>query len=95
MSGFVAQEKLPYGLLRRFLGPVYMIDTVNGLDQLGADACALAGLAGVSRRSIARWKQEGVPLSQADRVACALGVHPSAIWHDAWWAGAERAEVAS
>jgi hypothetical protein len=44
----------------------------------------LAARIGVSTRTIQRWKLNGITVWQADRMACALGTHPSLIWAD-WW----------
>lgn len=44
----------------------------------------LAELAGTSRRTIDRWKHEGIPLEVADRVACWLGVPSALLWSDVW-----------
>ena len=40
----------------------------------------LAGLAGVHRKQIARWRADGVPAWAADRLAVALGYHPASLW---------------
>lgn len=51
---------------------------------LGLSGAGYARLTGVvSERTITRWRA-GTPVSTvlADRVACALGVHPSFIWPD-------------
>jgi hypothetical protein len=46
----------------------------------------VAELAGVHRGSVSRWRREGgMPEDVADRVACALGRHPSNVWGPAWW----------
>jgi hypothetical protein len=46
----------------------------------------VAELAGVHRGSVSRWRREGgIPEHAADRVACALGRHPSNVWGAAWW----------
>jgi len=35
---------------------------------------------------VSRWRLEGgIPEHAADRVACALGRHPSNVWGRAWW----------
>lgn len=44
---------------------------------------------GVSNRQVYRWRHGAVlRWSTADRVACALGLHPAEIWGDAWWVAA-------
>ena len=40
----------------------------------------LSRMTGAHRRSIQRWKREGVSISGADIVASALGCHPVEIW---------------
>lgn len=53
----------------------------------------LAGLFPEPQNTFYRWKREGkVPFYAADRVACKLGVHPSAIWSTYWQ---DAAKVAS
>lgn len=47
-------------------------------------ALILAEQLGMARRTVVRWKSGGVPLAQADRVAAALGRHPSEIWGPDW-----------
>ena len=43
----------------------------------------IAELAGVSRRTVARWRNNGViPNIKADHIAIALGRHPAEIWHE-------------
>jgi lambda repressor-like predicted transcriptional regulator len=37
---------------------------------------------GVARSTIYKWRRSGLTLFQADRVAIALGVHPSTLWPD-------------
>lgn len=44
----------------------------------------VADLIGVAPRTCYRWKRNGVPLDDADRIAVALGMHPFAIWGEAW-----------
>lgn len=46
----------------------------------------LAELLHLSSRTVRRWKEAGVPVEAADRVAVALGLHPSAVWPVEWWA---------
>ena len=45
---------------------------------------ALAARVGVARRTIHRWARDGVPVSQADRAAIAIGSHPAYLWPDHW-----------
>ena len=42
----------------------------------------LAQRTGVTRNSIYRWRETGIPLFAADRIACHMGVHPLVIWPD-------------
>ena len=40
-----------------------------------------------STRQYLRWKNgQGVTIATADRIAVALGWHPSELWGDDWWA---------
>ena len=39
---------------------------------------------GVSRRTIHRWINQGIPTEQADRAAIALGTHPAYLWPEQW-----------
>jgi len=46
---------------------------------------------GIPERTVAGWiKEGGVPDMSADNMAIKLGVHPSAIWGDAWFELAEK-----
>lgn len=47
-------------------------------------AADLAGLIGVSPRTIMRWRKCGVPGHQADRAAIRIGSHPSVVWPSSW-----------
>lgn len=44
----------------------------------------LAQRIGVSRRTLHRWANHGIPTDQADRAAIAIGSHPACIWPDHW-----------
>ena len=50
----------------------------------GVTIDTIARTIGVSRRTIHRWINEGVPAEQADRTAIALGTHPTCLWPDHW-----------
>lgn len=77
------RQNLPLEPLRRFFGPVFQLGVgVTHRDVEGADVTALADIVGVAKRSVHRWSVEGVPVHRADKVAVALGVHPSAIWSE-------------
>lgn len=39
---------------------------------------------GVTRRTIQRYRTNGLTDAGADRIACALGIHPALLWPD-WW----------
>lgn len=56
------------------------------VDELRIDD--VAALCSVDGRTVSRWKAERrLPTMTADRVACALGLHPSAIWGREWFEG--------
>jgi hypothetical protein len=44
----------------------------------------LSTLLNADRRRVLRWRASGIPYWDADKVATALGVHPSKLWPD-WW----------
>ncbi len=44
----------------------------------------VAATIGVSRRTIHRWINHGIPAEQADRAAIALGTHPAYLWPEQW-----------
>lgn len=46
----------------------------------------LAACIGTTRRQLVRWQADGgIPVREADRVACRLGVHPSFFWGPDWF----------
>ena len=45
-------------------------------------ASELATVAGVSRRTVVRWRSQGLSSQQADRAATAAGYHPLNVWTD-------------
>lgn len=45
----------------------------------GTDGDA-ASILGVTRRSVQRWKSDGLPLTQAERIADIVGEHPYILW---------------
>jgi lambda repressor-like predicted transcriptional regulator len=51
----------------------------------GLDLLHLAITLGYSRRSLTRWRAQGIPLNRADTAAVRLGAHPAEIWHEQWW----------
>lgn len=50
------------------------------------DLVVLAERVGVTRRQVDRWRHEGFGIDAADRVATAVGLHPSMVWGSDWWA---------
>ena len=44
-----------------------------------------ADLLGIDKRTLRRWRRDGLDEYQADRVAVALGTHPSLIWGQDRW----------
>jgi hypothetical protein len=49
-------------------------------DQPTSGTFALADRLGTSPRQIRRWRATGLTETQADRLACRLGQHPSQVW---------------
>lgn len=45
---------------------------------------AMSVMLGVHHKSVTRWRQKGLSVRTADRIACALGRHPITIWPDFW-----------
>lgn len=54
----------------------------------------LAATAGVSRRTIQRWRHgsQRLRIADADRIASRLGLHPTALWDD-WYARSRPASA--
>lgn len=52
-------------------------------------ARAIGTACGMNHSSVTDYRVRGIPLLQADRVACRLGVHPANIWPEYWTAGIE------
>lgn len=46
-----------------------------------------------ARQRVYRYAQRGITATEADRLAIAVGVHPSAVWGDQWWEHAVRETV--
>lgn len=40
----------------------------------------------VHPRQLYRWREKGLTVDQADELAVLVGVHPSEVWGDVWWA---------
>jgi len=53
----------------------------------GLTAPRIAELLGVSTNTIHAWRsgRQQLKAAQADRLASAIGLHPSALWGDQWW----------
>ena len=47
----------------------------------------VADILGVHNKQVHRWTRLDLCLDHADRAAIRLGVHPTAIWGDQFWAG--------
>lgn len=61
-------------------------DGGDGYRGLVSPLVVIAELARVDRRTVHRWRHEGLTLEVADDVAVRLGFHPSEVWPD-WWRG--------
>lgn len=45
----------------------------------------VAGYVGMTKRAVQRWRTEGIPESQVDRICTHhLGVHPTYVYGDEW-----------
>ena len=55
---------------------------------LTSGARALADMLDVTKKSIDRWKRDGIPARRADELACQHHRHPSSIW-PAWFLDTE------
>lgn len=76
--------RLPWGPLAEFLPD--QIVAVGGTTTTVTTAAQIAGPLRIDRSQSWQWSNRGwVTVDQADRIACALGVHPSVIWGDLWW----------
>jgi hypothetical protein len=65
-------------MMPRNRAPRYPLEPV--LTYTGANVLALARRLDVHQRVAQRWHAEGIPEPAADRVACALGLHPLLLW---------------
>jgi hypothetical protein len=54
----------------------------NDREHLGLEH--VAEVCGVGRRSFIRWKESGVPIRFAERIADELKIHPTSIWGSAY-----------
>ncbi len=59
-------------------------------DPTGRDAAAIFA---VTQRTVCRWNVHGVPLIEADKAACHIGLHPMLVWGAAWTDAEILAEV--
>ena len=92
MSGYHGPPRVPLEPLRKAIGPLYRESLrVSSTARINAMAlqeqspvCRIAELAGVSRRTVIRWAANGLDIYTADRVACAIGLHPWHIWTE-WY----------
>ena len=48
---------------------------------------AVGRLFGTDAHAAKRWADNGIPIWQADRLACRLGLHPTEIWGHAFYDG--------
>jgi hypothetical protein len=62
-------------------------------DEPRPSAAVVALAAGVTKRTVVRWRAGGLDERSADHAAIALGVHPCELWPE-WWDGASDAEGA-
>ena len=82
------------GLCRRGHPRTHYAAGAGELEQPGSATPRIAELAGVSRRTVNRWRHAGIPLELADRLACAIGLHPSNVWPE-WYELEARDELES
>ena len=66
------------------LAPLEAILTIRYGPFEGDHCHQLARLVGVSERTIYRARMAGLTIWQADRYACAAGLHPALVW-DHWF----------
>jgi hypothetical protein len=67
------------------------------LEPLVARHGGVSGLAralGCNTGQVGKWRQRGVTLLSADRIAVALGLHPVEVWPE-WYAVCEEADEAA
>lgn len=53
------------------------------------DSAETATVLDLPKRTVQRYRQFGLSLVQADRLAIRAGIHPCLIWGTAWWVGTE------
>ena len=80
---------LPLNPLIKAAGLRSVLNRMGWHEDRWTDAdCSMAILSefvGCSRITVGRWGRQGVPVSVADEVACALGLNPVEVWGDEWW----------
>jgi lambda repressor-like predicted transcriptional regulator len=69
--------KLPWTQLAEFCGQQY--DPTNEITNI-SDIGIVSRLTGINRHTLYNYIRHGLSVWQADDIAVALGVHPSAIW---------------
>lgn len=88
----MADPRIPFAPLERHLLVAFDREIVTDPDvtpteRLGTGHPTTRDLAEALRcwpRSIERWRQRGIPVGEADRLATMLGHHPHAIWGNEW-----------
>jgi len=75
-----AQPRLTYAPLVRFVG-------------VGDSSSSIAAAIGRHPTTVRNYRQDGIPEQEGDKIAVYLGVHPSAIWGDAWFTVTEQVQV--
>lgn len=88
-------HRLPLGPLWRHVErewrPTAAENTTKGIQcRVEFSTCHLADAVGVDRRTVKRWRHQGLMVTQADRAAVALGLHPASLWPVEWWAGVDE-----
>lgn len=86
--------RLPFGPLTEAMGQMWIeqkiyVDPAWRVDRssetkwdpiVGNPTTMLSELTGINRRTLCRWTREGIDFLNADRIAVAIGLHPSLIW---------------
>lgn len=80
------KPRLPFGPLFDALPTRLEVRPCGRMDQeceIGTPR-QVADALGIAPRTAYRWRSEGIPVDDADRLAIALGMHPIEIWGDDW-----------
>lgn len=84
-------ERFPFGPLERLAKVKVMMEATEDTwfewsFPTASDVTSrqLAGVFGVDRATIRRWRRDGLLWSKADRAAAAVGETPWSIWPDRW-----------